>query len=157
MTSDIDITRQDAAAITDPRTGELVERSDTEKVAEVYQYIQGIMSEWGDARAWCCRALIEAADQRNEWTFTTEGGVSLEIDPPSASTIDWDLDELHKLEDLLPPDVYGELVVQTVSEKAKTQKLQTLARRRGADSDIAKIISQAERRRPRARAVRVKQ
>lgn len=151
-----DLARQEAAAITDPRTGERVERADTERVADVYHYIQNIMREWGDARAWCCRALIDAADQRNEWTFTTPSGVTVEVDPPSASTIDWDLDELHKLEDLLPPDVYATLVEQTVSEKAKTRNLQTLARRRGADSDVGRIITQAERRRPRARAVRVK-
>lgn len=150
-----DLAVQVPQAITDPATGELIERSDTDKVADLYRRIQDVQAQWSEARAWCARALIDAADERSEWRLTA-GGVHLEIDPPSAATIDWDLDELHKLEALLPPERYGELVVQTVVEKPKTAKLQALARQAGPDSAVAEIIGRAERRKPRIRYVRVK-
>lgn len=149
-----DLARQEAQAITDPATGEIIDRADVEKVADLYQRIQDVQAQWSEARAWCARALIDAADERSEWRFTA-GGVPLEIDPPSAASIDWDLDELHKLQALLPSERYAELVVQTVTEKAKTGKLQALARQAGADSEVGRIIMQAERRKPRARYVKV--
>lgn len=150
-----DLARQEAQAITDPATGELVDRADTEKVADLYRRIQEVQAQWSEARAWCARALIDAADERNEWSFQA-GGVKLEIDPPSASSISWDIDQLHNLEPLLPPDVYAGLVVQTVTETAKTVKLQALARRVGPDSPIGQIITRAEHRKPKTRSVRAK-
>lgn len=153
MSLDVD-TRQDAAVIIDPATGEEISRGDTARVADLYRRIQEVQAQWSEARAWCARALIEAADERSEWRFTA-GGVNLEIDPPSAASIDWDLDELHKLEQLLPPERYAELVVQTVIEKGKTGKLQALARQAGPDSQVGQIITRAERRKARPRYVRV--
>lgn len=150
-----DLARQEAQAIVDPATGEEITRADTEKIADLYRRIQEVQAQWSEARAWCARALIDAADERNEWSFAA-GTVKLEIDPPSTSSISWDIDELHKLESLLPPDVYAGLVVQTVTESAKTVKLQALARRVGPDSPIGQIIARAERRRPKPRSVRVK-
>jgi hypothetical protein len=149
-----DLARQEAQAITDPATGELIDRADTEKVADLYRRIQEVQAQWSDARAWCARALMDAADERSEWRFSA-GGVHLAIDPPSAASIDWDMEELHKLEALLPSERYGELVVQTVIEKPQTGKLQALARQAGADSAVGEIIHRAERRKPRARYVKV--
>jgi len=149
-----DLARQEAQAITDPATGEIIDRADTAKVADLYRRIQDVQAQWSEARAWCARALIDAADEASNWKLNV-GGVHLEIDPPSAASIDWDLDELHKLQPLLTSERYAELVVQTVTEKPKTTKLQALARQAGADSQIGQIISHAERRKPRARYVKV--
>jgi len=152
----VDLARQEAQAITDPATGEVIDRADTAKVADLYRRIQDVQAQWSDAGAWCARALIDAADERAQWGEVTFGDVHLNIDPPSTSSIRWDMEELHKLEALLPPERYAELIVQTVSEKAKTGKLQTLARRVGPDSEIGQIIARAEQRVPAARYVRAK-
>jgi hypothetical protein len=150
-----DLARQEAQAITDPATGEVITRADTEKVADLYRRIKEVQGQWSEAAVWCVRALLDAADERSEWGKRRIGDVELTIDPPAASSIQWDYEELHKLEELLPADRYGELVVQTVSEKAETKKLQTLAKQAGEGSPIAEIITRAERRVPRARAVKV--
>lgn len=150
-----DLARQEAQAIVDPATGEQIDRADTERVADLYRRIKEVQAQWNDAAVWCCRALLDAADERAEWGKRRIGDVELTIDPPAAASIQWDYDELHKLEALLPAERYGELIVQTVSEKAQTKQLQALARQSGAGSAIGEIITRAERRVPRARAVRV--
>lgn len=149
-----DIAQQIPQAITDPDTGELVERSDTARVADLYQRIQQYQRQWRDAVSWCREAIIDAADERSEWTLSLPG-VNLKVDPPSVADIDWNLDELHKLEALLPAERYGELVVQVVTEKPATGKLQALARQAGAESEVGRIILDAERRKPKARYVKV--
>jgi hypothetical protein len=154
VSSDVDIVRQVPQAITDPDTGELVERADIERVAPLYQRIRSYLQQWREASDWCRDALIDAADERSEWAFQV-GGVKVKVDPPSAAVIDWDLDELHKLESLLPAERYGELVRQVVTETPETVKLQTLARQAGPDSEVGRIILHAERRKPKARYVRV--
>jgi len=150
-----DLARQEAQAITDPATGEVIDRSDTDKVADLYERIKQVREDWNDAYAWCARALIDAADERSEWGKVNIGGVPLEIDPPSSASIRWNYDLLHKLEALLPSERYAELVEQTVTEKAKTVQLQALARRAGPDSEIGKIITEAEQRVPKMRGVRI--
>ena len=149
-----DLARQVPQAITDPESGELVDRADVERVVSVYARIRGYLQQWREAGDWCRDAIIDAADERSEWAMTI-GGVKVKVDPPSAADIDWDLDELHKLEELLPAERYGELVRQVVVEKPQTGKLQALARQAGSDSEVGRIITQAERRKPRARYVRV--
>jgi len=150
-----DLARQEAQAITDPATGEIIDRADTAKVADLYQRIQEVQAQWSEARAWCARALIDSADARSEWTFNI-GGVDVTVDPPSSASIDWDEEELAKLEELVSPERYGELVKQTVVTKVQTVKLKALARRVGPESVIGQIIARAERRRPKPRSVRVK-
>lgn len=149
-----DLARQVPQAITDPDTGEEILRSDTLRVVDLFQRMRAYQAQWKDAVAWCRDAIIDAADERSEWTFTA-GRVKVKVDPPSAADIDWDMDGLHKLEQLLPSERYGELVVQVVVEKPQTGKLQALARQAGPDSEVARIISGAERRKPRARYVKV--
>jgi hypothetical protein len=149
-----DLARQEAQAITDPATGEVIDRADTEKVADLYRRIREVQAQWDDAKKWCARALVDAADERSEWNFSA-GGVHLVVDPPSAASIDWDMDELHKLQAQLSPTKYGELVQQVVVEKPQTGKLQALARQAGADSTVGQIITRAERRKPKARYVKV--
>ena len=151
-----DLARQVPQVITDPDSGELVDRADTPRVADLYRRLRDYAKQWREAQDWCRDALIEAADTRSEWAFTA-GGVKVKVDPPSAADIDWDMDELHKLEQLLPPERYGELVQQTVVLKPQTGKLQALARQAGPDSEVARIIKNAERRKPRARYVKVAQ
>jgi len=149
-----DIAIQEARVIIDPATGEEIDGADTAKVADLYRRIQDVQEQWSAARAWCARRLIESADERSEWRFKA-GGVNLAIDPPTAASIDWNMDELHKLEELISAERYGELVVQVVTEKPQTGKLQALARQAGPDSQVGQIILRAERRKPRARYVKV--
>jgi len=154
MSTNVDLARQEAQSITDPATGELIDRADVEKVVDLYRRIKEVQAQWADALAWCARALIDAADERSVWVFSA-AGANVKVDPPNTSTIRWNFDELHKLEALLPAERYAELVEQTVWEKAKTGKLQTLARQAGADSEIGRIINQAEVRIPATRSVKV--
>jgi hypothetical protein len=151
---DTDLAVQVAQAIADPESGELIERSDTPRVAELYYRIDDIMKRWNDAKRWCRAAIIDAADERNEWTLALPG-LKVKVDPPAKGDITWDMDELHKLEALLPAERYGELVVQVVTEKPATGKLQALARQAGADSEVGRIILQAESRTPANRYVKV--
>jgi len=152
-----DLARQEAQVIIDPATGEIIDRADVEKVADLYQRIQDVQAQWSEAKKWCARALIDAADQRSEWGKRSIGGVKLTIPPPSTSEIEWDIDELHKLEALVPPEVYGELLVQEVVENPQTGKLKTLARQAGPDSPVGLIITRAEQRKPKTRYVTVNQ
>jgi hypothetical protein len=149
-----DLAVQVPQAITDPSSGELISRSDTPRVVDVYQRIRDAMRQWREAGDWCRDAIIDAADERSEWSFTMNG-VKVKVDPPSVADIDWDIDELHKLESLVPAERYGELVRQVVVEKPQTGKLQALARQAGADSEVGRIIAGAERRKPKNRYVRV--
>jgi muconolactone delta-isomerase len=152
MTTDLSVHVPESIA--DPDSGEWISRTDTARVVDVYSRIRDYMRQWRQASDWARDAIIDAADSRSEWSFTIDGA-KVKVDPPSAADIDWDLDELHKLEQLLPPERYAELVVQVVTEKPQTGKLQALARQSGADSVIWKIIIAAERRKPRARYVKV--
>lgn len=149
-----DVARQIPQHIVDPDTGEEILRSDTAKVADVQRRIAAYLKDWKEAKAWCDAALIEAADERNEWVFDVDG-LKVKVDPPSKATIDWDEEELQKLEAHLSPTRYGELVTQVVSLKPQTVKLQALARQAGPDSAVGKIIERAERRKPTGRYVKV--
>lgn len=149
-----DLAAQIPQAIIDPRTGEEVNRADTAKIADLYRYLREVQRDWKSAADWCRDRLIEYADERHEWTLILPG-INLKVDPPSAADIDWDIDELHKLEALLPSERYGELVKQVVVEKPQTVKLQALARQSGPDSDVGQIIQQAERRKPKNRYIKV--
>jgi hypothetical protein len=149
MTSDVAVPDQ----ITDPDTGEVIASSDVAGVADLYRRLDAYLDQWKDAKAWCRAAIIAAADERHEWRLALPG-MDIHVDPPSHSDIDWDIDELHKLESLMAPERYGELVVLTITEKPQTGKLHTLARQAGEDSVIAQIISRAERRKPKTRYVR---
>lgn len=149
-----DLARQVPQAITDPETGEQIDRTDTPRIADLYRRMKEYTAQWRDAQDWCRDALIDAADERHEWTFTIDG-VQVKVDPPTAAMIDWDLDELAKLEDLLPPARYAELVQQVVVLKPQTGKLQALARQEHPGSEVAQIIKNAERRKPKQRYVKV--
>lgn len=136
--------------VVDPFTGELITRSDPVACAKLVRKIRDFEHDFSRLKKWATDAFAEFADERAEWTHHV-AGMTIRIDPPTASDIDWDYDELHKLEALLPPERYGELVKQTVVEKANTLKLQNAAKVGG---EVGAIIDRAQRRRPKNRSLK---
>lgn len=136
--------------VVDPFTGELIPRTDLKSVTLLIRKIRDQEQVFRRIKDWATEAVIEYCDERAEWTVTF-GGFKVSVPPPTASDVDWDLDELHKLEDLLPSDRYGELVKQIVVEKPDTRALHNAAK---AGGEIAEIITRAERRKPKTRYLR---
>lgn len=133
--------------VVDPFTGELIPRTDLERATLLVRKIRDQEQVFRRIKEWATDAVVEHCDERAEWTVDF-GGFKVSVPPPTASDIDWDLDELHKLEDLLPSDRYGELVKQIVVEKPDTRALHNAAK---AGGEIAAIIERAERRKPKTR------
>lgn len=149
--TDVDIYQEVVQELVDPESGEIVHRSDVAAVARLHRKISEIERQFREAKRWATDALLEVMDERAEWTLHV-GAMKITAPSPDAAAVDWDLDELAKLEGLLPSDRYGELVQQVVTLKPVTKKLQTAAK---AGGEIGAIIRRAERRTPRARYVRV--
>lgn len=148
--TDLQVHEEAPREVVDPFTGELVTRSDLQKTALLVRKIRDQERSFGKIKQWAADAFAEHCDERAEWTVDF-GGFKVSVPPPTASDIDWDLEELHKLESLLPSERYGELVKQVVTEKADTRALQNAAK---AGGEIAEIIQRAERRKPKPRYLR---
>lgn len=136
--------------VVDPFTGELVLRSDLAKTALLIRKIRDQERSFSKIKQWATDAFAEHCDERAEWTVDF-GGFKVSIPPPTASDIDWQMDELEKLEALLPPERYAELVKQTVTYEPQTRALQNAAK---AGGEIGAIIARAERRKPKTRYLR---
>lgn len=130
-----------------PFTGELVARGDIPNAVKLARTIRDYKHTFDQIQRWVTDQYAEFCDERAEWTHHI-AGMTVSIPPPTASDIDWDIDELHKLEALLPADRYGELVQQVVTEKPNTRALQNAKK---AGGDIGAIIERAERRKPKSR------
>ncbi len=145
-----DLTPAPPRDIVDPFTGELITRSDLQRATLLVRKIRDQEQTFRRIKEWVTDAVAEYCDENAEWTVDF-GGFKVSVPPPTASDIEWDLDELHKLEALLPAHRYGELVQQVVSEKANTRALQNAKK---AGGEIAAIIERAERRKPKSRYLR---
>lgn len=138
--------------VVDPFTGELVTRNNLREAALLVRRIREAEAQFGKLKKGISDWFADYCDERAEWTVDF-GGFKVSMPAPTAAEIDWDLDELHKLEALLPPERYGELVKQVVSEKPMTLKLQNAAK---AGGEIGAIIERAQRRKPKTRYIAIK-
>lgn len=145
--SDLDV-RQ---VVIDHRTGEEVSPSDTERVADILDDARTLRYRLGRIISAAEAALLDAMDERAEWTLRIPG-YKLSGDSPEAAEVEWDLDELRKLEALLPSDRYAACVRLEVTEKPITSELRKVAK---AGGEVAEIIQRAEHRKPKRRRVTV--
>lgn len=140
-----DLERPPEPTITDPTTGEIIHRTETEKVGALLETVRQYKREADKAIKWCTGAILERMDSEARWTLPM-GAFKLVGDTPTATSIDWDVDELQKLKPLLGEERYRELVHEVVEYKPQTTKLQNAAK---AGGEIQGIIERAERRSPK--------
>lgn len=145
------LVEQVAQEVVDPQTGEVIHRQDIPAVTRLYQKIRDFEREFRTVKQWANEAILEAMDNRAEWTINA-GGLKLSAPSPEAADITWDLEELEKLQEHLPADRYAELVKQTVVYEPQTVKLHQAAK---AGGEIGDIIRRAESRRAKRRYVKV--
>lgn len=136
--------------VLDPFTGELVTATDLRSAALLIRRIREAEAQFAKLKKGITGWFADYCDERAEWTVDF-GGFKVSVPPPTASDIDWQMDELEKLEALLPPDRYAELVKQTVSYEPQTRALQNAAK---AGGEIGQIIERAQVRRPKKRYLR---
>lgn len=146
-----DLVTQVAQEVVDPQTGEVIHRQDVPAVGRLYKKIREFEQQFRNVKAWANDALIEHMDERAEWTIHA-AGMKFSAPSPAAADVEWDLEELEKLQEHLPADRYAELVKQTVVYEPQTVKLHQAAKAGGA---IAEIIERAETRKPKRRYVKV--
>ena len=150
MTS-IDLTHEIVHEVKDPETGEIIARTDLPAVARLWKKVDDVQRQWKDVKAWANQAIIDYLDAQAKWTIEA-GGLKVSAPSPEAADVHWDLDELAKLEALLPSERYAELVRQTVILEPQTGELHKAAK---AGGRIAEIIMRAESRTPKRRYARV--
>src|SRR5437773_170346 len=73
------------------------------------------------------QAILDHMDEHAQWTLRIPG-FKATGDSPEAADVEWDMDELHKLEALLPHDRYADCVQTTVTEKPITAELRRVAK-----------------------------
>ena len=138
---------QVAQEVVDPQTGEVIHRKDIPAVGRLLGKVRDLQRQFRNLNEWANDAIVEYMDERAEWTIHA-AGMKFSAPSPEAADIEWDLEELEKLQEHLPADRYGELVRMEISHKPQTVKLHQAAK---AGGEIAKIIERAERRTPKQR------
>lgn len=147
-----DLERVPVPEMLDTETGEMIARSDTPRVAALLAKIRRYEVEYRKAKAWANEALIEAMDRDAKWTLHYPN-LTVTAPSPTSAEIQWDTNELAKLEQLLPRDRFVELLNPHIAYKPDTRGLHNAAKAGGV---IAEIIQAAEQRKPARRYVSVK-
>lgn len=150
-----EIAQKAAERMLDEATGEIIDRTDTPSVARFLKRVIEAERAAVKAKRWCVQALLDYGDERKEWGRVNVGLFKVEIDPPTASSLDWDDQELLKLENLLPRDRYLELCRPTVTLKPDGRKLKAIMQR-DPESEVGQVIRRAEIRRPKTRGAHLR-
>lgn len=136
-----------------PVTGELVDLSDTQKVAAAWRTVKEAQDALRAARAELDAALIAESRRRGTKTFRLQDGLKVEV--TGGAEIQWDMEVLDELREVgLPEERFGELVAETVEYKVSSAVARQLE---GASDVYAEIIGRARSRFPKPQRATVKE
>lgn len=137
--------------VVDHRTGEEISHDDIPRIADILDDARTVRYRLGQIIDAAQTAILDHMDAQAQWTLRIPG-FKATGDSPGAADVEWDMDELHKLEERLPHDRYADCVQTVVTEKPITAELRRVAK---AGGEIAAIIKRAEVRKPKRRRVSI--
>jgi hypothetical protein len=149
--TDLQVHEEAPREVVDPFTGELVTRTDLPAAVKLVRTIRDTEERFKAIKAWVTDAFTEKADSEAQWTYHI-AGMTVSVDPPTATNLTWDTEELKKLKPLLGEERFRDLVHETIVYEPQTWKLKNAAK---AGGEIAAIIERAQKRTPKTRYLKI--